>query len=340
MATATISAPMGTQTGNFNIMVAFDTTITGLAKTDFTLRALTENGVTGIDWTISGTEPNANFNLAFTLPNNVEGSFEISLTGQVTPAGQSSPETVTANALTVLYDNTVNVTAAFGTVVYREDGVLAVPVTFTENVIAPAKSICAVTHVSGDDLSGVAYRFVGKNKNYELVFVLPHDRIGSFRVDITGDVFKVATRVWDNVVITPITVSYDTRVPRIVDYDIPANYVVGQTFYVRVAFNVKVTGWHLNNTFTEIFIEEGARLGTPTPYKWVGTSPPDIHAELPDPLPTEWTLLPAPPGGHSGQWHGEEGQYFLIAFTSVDKNATGIFEMTLRDGGVRGPVSS
>ena len=337
MPNATISAPTGTQAGNFNVMATFDVAVTGFDKTDVKLIARTENGITGIDFEITGS--GMDYNIFFTLPENVEGSFQISITGMVTPDGSSIPEAVMANTPTVIYDNTVNVTATFGTIEYRDGSAIAVPITFGDAVIAPSKSICEITHLSGDALTNIDYRLVGEGTAYELVFEVPPDRVGSFRVAITGDVFKVVSHVWDNVMITPIDVNYDTRVPRIVDYDIPENYTHGAKFDIRIAFNVPVTGWHANNTFTEIFIEEGARLGQPLPHKWTGNSPPNFNDPVPDDLAgTEWQVLATPPGGHAGEWHGEEGQYFLIRFTDVQDTATGIFNMTLRENAVRGPI--
>ena len=242
------------------------------------------------------------------------------------------------------------VNANFGTVAYRDNGIVVLPVTFGENVIAPSKSIFEVKHVSGDALTDIEYRLVGENTAFELVFEIPPDRKGRFSVAANGDVFKVSSSVWDNLSIaTPKTVNYNTIVPRIVDYDIPANYSLGAPVDVRVAFNVRVTGWHVNNTLTEIFIEEGVLLGSALPYKWTGTSPPDIHAAMPaDLMGTNWTLLATPPAGDptpgsngfdaEGQWHGEEGQYFLIRFP--DPQATGILNLTLRENAVRGPIGS
>lgn len=242
------------------------------------------------------------------------------------------------------------INATLGTVEYRENGVIAVPVTFPENVIAPSKSIFEITHVSGDALTDIEYRLVGQNTAFEVVIEMPLDRKGRFQIAANGDVLKVSTGVWENLSIaTPKTVSYNTIVPRLVDYDIPANYSLGAPVDVRVAFNIPITGWHVNNTLTEIFIEEGVLLGTALPYKWAGTSPPDIHAAMPADLTgIDWTLLATPPAGTptpgsngfdaDGQWHGEEGQYFLIRFP--DPQATGILNLTLKENAVRGPVGS
>ena len=350
MPNATISAPIQTQAGNFNVMVTFDAPVTGFDKTDVNLIARTENGITGVDFEITGSD--ADYNLFFTLPENVEGSFQIAIAGMmVTPDGSTTPEAVMANAPTVMYDNTLNVTASFGTVEYRDGGAIAVPLTFAEAVIAPSKSICEITYISGDDLTGIDYRLIGEGTDYELVFEVSPDRAGSFSIDVRGDVFKVASHVWDNVIIAPITVNYDTRVPRIVDYDIPENYEHGSKFDVRIAFNIAVTGLHENNV-QDVFILEGAAnvMGTPTPYKWTGTQPPNLQAAVPDDLTrTDWQQLASPPAGaptpgmngfdDDGQWHGETGQYFMVRWT-VDENTTGIFNMTLRENTLRGPIGS
>ena len=348
MANATINSPSGIQTRGFAVTVTLDVAIATLAQANVQLQNRTENGATGVTFTITGS--GTNWTLTFSVPATAEGSFEIRIVGMVTQtANGSTPEAVMSNSVRVHYDTTANVTAAFGATEYRDDGVVVVPVNFGESVIAPSKSIFAVKHVSGDALTDIEYRLVGENRAFELIFEVPPDRSGSFQVAANGDVFKVSSGVWDNVVITPKTVNYGTLVPRIVDYDIPANYSLSAPVDVRVAFNIRVTGWHVNNTLTEIFIEEGVRLGTPLPYKWTGTSPPDIHAAMPADLTgTDWTLLATPspgtptPGANGfdadGQWHGDEGQFFLIRFP--DPQATGILNLTLRENAVRGPTGN
>ena len=246
----------------------------------------------------------------------------------------------------------MGINATLGTVKYREGGVIAVPVTFPENVIAPSKSVFEITRVSGDALTAIEYRLVGQNTAFELIVEVPPDRSGSFQVAANGDVFKVSSSVWDDVVATAITVNYNTTVPHIVDYDIPANYTPGQHFDVRIAFNVLVTGLHANNV-QDVFVLEGAAnmMGTPTPYKWTGSTAPNLQAAVPDDLSgTDWEQLVAPPAGtptpgtngfdDDGQWHGSanEGQYFLVRWT-VQEGTTGIFSMTLRSGTVRGTVA-
>lgn len=236
------------------------------------------------------------------------------------------------------------VNVQMGTVEYRENGGIAVPVTFPENVIA-SKTVFKVTAVTVDgvmsDLSGVEYVLYGENTAFELVFVIPPDRKGRFRISGEGNVLKVATSVWDNIVVTALDVDYSTIVPVLINYDIPETYTFGENFDMRVAFNALVTGWHANNSFTEIWIEEGARLGTPVPYKWTGTTAPDFTVAVPDDLTgTDWQALSTPPGGHTGEWHGEEGKYFLMRIEVTNADAVGIAQFTLRpNSSLRGPVS-
>lgn len=248
------------------------------------------------------------------------------------------------------------INATLGTVEYREGGVIAVPVTFPENVIAPSKSIFEITYISGDALTDIEYRLVGQNTAFTLIVEMPLDRMGSFQIAANGDVFKVASGSWENVVVTSITVNYNTIVPKILDYDIPANYTPGENFDVKVALNTIVTGIHSNN-IQDVFILEGANLGTPDPYKWTGTPPTDselrgfLQTELVDDLnETDWQALAAPPAGDptpgmnrfnedGTQWHGEELQYLLVRFSNIPAGITGTFNMTLRESTIRGPIS-
>lgn len=342
MATATISPPSGTQQGNFVVGITFDVGLIDFTADTLSVTAVSGNGITGVTFVVLPDHDmdSSTYNVSFMLPEDVQGSLQIDITGMVTRVGSRQPEAVVATAVTVAYDNTSNISVTFGQVAYRDGGEIVVPVTVAEPVIVNAKTVFPITSVDDSDLSGIAYVLLGEDDTYELIVTVPPDRRGSFQISADGNVWKVATGTWDNIVATPLTVAFNTAVPQIVDFDIPAFFEAGKKFYVRVALNTLVTGWHLNNTFTEIFIEEGARLGTPLPYKWVGTAAPDIHAPLPDPLPSDWQLLASPPGGHQGPWHGEEGQYFLIEFSQVPDTAVGNYQMSLRpNSSLRGPVS-
>ena len=228
------------------------------------------------------------------------------------------------------------VTATFETVEYRGNGVISVPVTFGENVIAPSKSIFEITHVSGDALTDIEYRLIGQNTAFELIFEIPPDRKGSFQVAANGDVFKVSSRAWDNVTATPKTIVYSTAVPFIKNFDIPANYTPGEVFDVVLQFNVAATFvdpterfGNDDATFLDHFIFEGADLGTPNLYRKLD----DTYPELPidDDLTQGWSNL---------NLTTEAATIYLMRFASVNENATGIFNLTLRENAVRGPISS
>ena len=242
------------------------------------------------------------------------------------------------------------VNATFGQAEYRENGVIAVPLTFPENVVAE-KSIVEIARVSGDKLTGLEYRLVGSGTDFSVITSVPPDRSGRFSLNLAGSVFKRTDSVYDQVAATAVKhVDYSTVVPRILDWDIPATYTPGQKFDVKFAFNVVVTGLHLNNV-QDVFLLEGAYLGTPDAYKWIGSGEPNLQANVPDTIPTtDWELLAAPPPGDPTpgmngfnddgmQWHGVELQYLLVRFANISTGITGAFNMTLREGYLRGPIS-
>ena len=333
MANATLSTTSGTKTGNFSVTVTFGTAVTGFAKTDITLTRRTENGTTGVDFSMMGA--GTTWTLSFTLPSNVEGSFTIDITGKVTVSGTEA--SVTASPLTIVYDTTANVTATFGTVAYQENGVIEVPITFAEKVIAPAASIFALARLSGDSVEGMAYRLIGKDTAFTLSVAVPPNRKGSFSVAIDGEVFKVATQIWDNVVITPKTVTYDTRVPIIQNYDIPSSYRGGQRFDVVMEFNVPVTFndptavFHSKDaTYLDFFLFEGADLGTPNLFRSVSAMFPTLPLPADLQADTNWT---------QADLQTVAANIFVLRWDTVQRGAQGSFNVTLRPGSVRGPVN-
>lgn len=368
MANATISVSSETQTGNFNVMVTFDVAVTDFAAATLAVTAVSGNGITDVVWAVLPDDDmdSSTYSVWFELPSNVEGALQIAISGMVTRQGGSSPETVMANALIVSYDTTENIAATFGTVEYRDGGIVVLPITFAENLIAPSKTVFQFNDAdsnAGDGVSGIeSYYLVGEDDEYELVIQIAEDRSGRFVVSTDGYVLKASSKVWDNVVtnqaLADRTFAYSTAKPDLIDYEIPANYNFGEKFYVLVEFATVVTGWHLNNTVTQIFIEEGARIGTPTPYKWIGANPPDIHAPVSGELSTDkrfigtdWERLSAPPEGtptpgmngfsdDGKEWHGEEAQYFLISY-EVSATARGVFNLSLRQPSIlRGPTGA
>ena len=325
MATARLMSPDGTQTGAFIATVALDVRVTDVDKPDFNLRAITENGIAGVDFTIANPEPNDRFNLAFTLPADREGSFELSMTGMVTREGGSSPEAVTSNTLRIVYDTTANVAATFGTPDYQENGVIVVPITFAEPVIASK----TVFQVSGDALAGIEYYLLGEGTDFELVFSVPLDRSGSFMISADGNVLKVSTGIFDNVVAAPVTVTYDTTVPEVKRYDIPATYIPGEKFDVVLELNTSATvsPAPTGGTFLDHFIFEGADLGTPNLYRKTDETYPNLP--IANDLGTDWT---------QEDMTTAEATIYLLRWNTVVGNPQGAFNLTVRPGAFRGPV--
>ena len=235
-----------------------------------------------------------------------------------------------------------SITATFGTVEYRDGGVIAVPLNFAKDVIVPSKSICSITRVSGPDLTAVSVQIIGddkfkkngKGRACEVVFEVPPDRKGSFSVAITGTVLNASTRKWDTVTVAASTVTYDTRIPHIVNYDIPADYTVGEKFDVILQFDPAATFDDpvaaFNNTdatFLDFFIFEGADLGTPNLYRKTDNTFPTLP--LPTELGTDWT---------QDNLQTEEATIYLLRWEAVQEGAVGVFNLTLKPGAVRGPV--
>ena len=306
MANAVLSTPVGTKIGTFIVNVSIDPS-TGIDESDFVLRGLRENGIAGVGFELSDITANTDFNLSFTLPDNKEGSFSVEMTGMVTPQGSSIPEAVTSNTLEIVYDTTANVSMTLGEPRYEENGVIIVPITFVEAVIAPSKTIFDVKRVKEEEdsdgpadpsLDGIAYAIFRKGESdtdFDLVLTVPPDHPSRrLRIETVGDVLKASTGVWDNVIATPITVPYLPIVPKPEDFEFKGDYRHGKPYMVRVKFNTRVTGWHQNNTLTRaeredeapsVWINEGAELGMmPTPYKWNSMTPltdADFHGDEP-----------------------------------------------------------
>ena len=341
MANATITAPAATQTTNFGVTVVFDTSVTGFDQTDVDLRTLTGNGATNIIFSISGTEPTDTFTLMFVLPAAAEGSFEISITGMVTPEGGSTPEGIMANTAVVSYDTTTSQGATFGTAVYPgEEGIIAIPVTFAEAILSPDESIINLSHISGDELDGTEMRLAGEDANYEIIVQPPLDREGSFSVGISGRVFIIATEMWDSVTVAPLTVPYNNIIPDVKDNYIP-EYEPQERLDAKFAFIIPVQGIHANNA--QDVIKTSQPIGTGTPYKWTGTEPTNqmeiqdlLEAEEPDDLSTtDWEVLQPRPMNHMGPWYGEELQYLLMRYDPVPADLEGIVNFVF-DGAPEG----
>ena len=209
---ANITAPEGTQSGNFNVTVTFASAVEDFAAADITLTAVSGNGTTGVTFQVPGSGATyATYNVPFQLPKDTAGSLRISITGQVTVTESGVSESVTAMARKVVYDTKPNVTEVCGDAEYRDDGTIVQPIKFSEKVIVPSKSVFDLARVSGDALDGIIWYIVGENTDFEIVFAIPSGRRGSFLVRPVGNAFKVSTQVWAIVEGDPKLIPYNTR---------------------------------------------------------------------------------------------------------------------------------
>ena len=341
--------PIPTYDGDFSIPVTFDAAYNGVDTGIFTLTPLWGNGITGIRFEVSGS--GKDYSLMFYLPANVEGSFTIEITGMVTPQGGSSPEAVMAGTATVTYDNTANVSATFGTPEYREGGVIAVPITFAEDVIIPSETIFKVERVSGDDLSGVEFYIIGENRAFELVFTVPLNRKGSFQISAEGDAVKVSSGVYDNIVISPLTIAYDTTIPVLIDKrvvrvraadrvfpDNQMNTPSGDRLDCILQFNTRCT---LNDPVTE-FGSNDATFADFLDYAGINLDPPNFYRKMDNDFPME-SDLPLDEVLDAADWTQEgltldanEATIYLLRWADIAPSVD--FEVTIKPGFVRGPV--
>ena len=218
---ANITAPNITQSGDFNVRIAFAEPVTDFTDTDISVVAAAnpidsgDNGITGVTWILGGS--GGSYYIQIKLPVNLDGSpaekygsMDISITGQVMVNGESQPQSVTASAVTVKYDTRPGVVEICGDTEYRADGTVIQPITFDENVVVTSKSVFDLYRVSGDELDGIVWYLVGEGKDFEIVFEMPTGRYGSFLVRPVGKAFKQTTEAWVPIKGDPKLVVYNT----------------------------------------------------------------------------------------------------------------------------------
>lgn len=243
---------------------------------------------------------------------------------------------------------------SFGTPVFLSDGIIELPLTFMESVryLSENSLQLAATAAPGDtdsdfDVSDARRTLSGRDDAYTLEIQIPPDRKGVLSVSGRGNVSLASSGTTEQLS-GMASMNFSTLIPRIIDTDMPS-YTPGARYDAKIAYNVEVTGLSGGNLSSVFQFEEAAaRAGTPTGYKWVGTSPPNLETVEPDDLSTtDWEQLDAAPTTDDGQfdesgngiWHGNEAQYYLIRWGNVAESTTGVFNMVTKHGTVRGPVT-
>ena len=244
----------------------------------------------------------------------------------------------------------INVT--LGTPDYRYNGVIAVPVTFSEAVVAPSKTIFPLSRVSGDALADVTYDLVGENAAYRLIIEIPLNRKGSFRISGNGMVIKgsveTASETFDQIMLTPLTIPYDTTVPELVDHrvvrvraadrsfpDDQTNTPSGDRIDAILRYNTRCT---LNDPVTE-FGSGDATFADFLDYGGSNLPPPNFYRKTDTAFPTDLPL-----GEVLGSdWSSDgltadenEATIYLIRWNDVPVGYD--LSVDLKAGFVRGPV--
>ena len=124
--------------------------------------------------------------------------------------------------------NEKQVKGSFGTVEYRDNNVIAVPLQFDEPVLITSKTIFEFSEFTGDDIlaAGLNYDYgvvgVGNTqRNYEVQMVIPEGKQGSFKLALKYNVMDPKTAesnirgIVDPIVVEFETPSIDQRIERL-----------------------------------------------------------------------------------------------------------------------------
>lgn len=330
MVNATINGYQDQKTGNFNLTVNFDVAIRDFTSVNVQLAAVSGNGNTNV--TFQPTGSGDSYNLGFILPEDVEGSFTVRLIGMVTRVGGSSPEGIMATAVTVTYDNRSSIAARFGELRYADNGNIGLPIIFMEDVLYFHKTDCEIKHIFGNALYDMEYFLTGSDsRTFELTFIPPAGRRGVFSVDINGYVFKTATSIRDNVVITPKLVPYNSYKPVITKYIVPDALTVG-VWDIWFETDIPAIGVGIDD-----FIGEGPNVGTPVLYRACSL---DVEPKLPE-APSD----PAYNAAVIGDWVLDttgnsrvQAKYFVLRWNVPESLKGRRYSVSHREGSFRAPV--
>ena len=340
--TASVSAPSGTQRGNFNVGVSFNARVIGFSKEDVSIGSTGGNGTIGVDFEILGV--GANYNLDFNLPEEKQGSFLITISGALfVPDEQPPPDPETGEDIViyypiessisfVYYDDITSVIADFEDPVYEDNGDILVSIEFRESILYFSKTDFKVESVDGDNIFDFEYFLIGGQEDYALVIVPKPDRIGVLSVDITEHVWKSTDVIRENVDIFAKLVPFNSRKPYVVDYEYPSGRVLrAGTWDVFMELDVPAIGVGVDK-----FTYTGVNPSTPTLY--LGNSL-DIKPIIPPP-PIDRNNPPACVGEWTSDSTGNSvkpAKYLLLRF-NVPAGAGGEFSLDLIPGSIRGAI--
>lgn len=124
--------------------------------------------------------------------------------------------------------NEKQIKGSFGTVEYRDNNVIAVPLQFDEPVLITSKTVFDFSEFTGDDILAAGLNFdygvvgIGNTQQkYEVQMVIPEGKQGSFKLELKYNVMDTKTAesnirgIVDPIVVKFETPSIDQRIERL-----------------------------------------------------------------------------------------------------------------------------
>ena len=234
-------------------------------------------------------------------------------------------------------DTTTYIWAEFGTpTISTNDGTLKLNLSFYANsqltqkqtIIGFDKQNCQITHIEGDDISDMPISITGSGAHYTINFKPQIEREGEFSVNISGDFFstnitgetiaadKIAT---EDIIVTPITIKYNTVLPSVENAVISTDKE-NDRLDVLIQFNIPVIDLSWGDIETTGY---DADIGLGSVFRATTKSGDVFTKPTTNPPSKEWirettdTTTP--------------GMYFLIRYNAPKE---GVVHFFLRDGAV------
>ena len=334
MINANVTGNLGIKSGNFSLAVALAQTVTGFTASNVNL----VGDITGVTFTVTGSDKDYHLNMM--LPANTDlSSFAVDLSGNVDVDGTA--QEIVANQKTVQYDTTSTISAIFGDPIYEEyeDNLrIRIPTTFASeesghtDIVGLSRTDFGLHRLLGDDIFDFVYYLAGSGLEYELHIIPPIGKYGAFSVDIVGHVLK-ADGITNQVVLNHATILfYDTRIPKLADFEIQSAPADSSPFSVYLDFDIPTTGL-LPQDSDKIIYEGVKNYGQPVLYY---AEEVDDANKLPPQDSRTASNLPTN-RDHPYDDNTIEARFFRIEFQAYEILPGEILNIRLKEGSIKGP---
>ena len=197
-----------------------------------------------------------------------------------------------------------------------------IPVTWGNMIRRAQASNIHISPDATDPVSDMEYGFVVDGSDEYVCMNIPIGNQGTMEITGTGEVYRTDTNAYDTINTGIATLEYDTRLIEVIFRDIQPSYASGDTFDFIIGLNRDVTiTAPIPNMATEVFIFDGANLGTSQVWAYVGTGDPRLPLPADLMAATDWELMSA----------DTYSNYFAVRFTNVLDTAHGAVNIYLRE---------